>query len=225
MNVNIVESTLRALDSLQDEFRAEPTLFFTEHDLASRAYQLIQQELGHPKARDADGKTHYLVHHEYPTPFRCDMRGVAFAVKGDDIRTPQKGKYRRGHYDLVVFNPKFLQKCKYNLAKGQNFKSVNEEIPALINIIGTAPILLGVEFAFRRDPFHSQKAIDRWWDEVLQDYEKLQASRTWKDRPFIQEIMVMAFDASGEAAKNDRVRDDITRVREIRYSSPFASDY
>ena len=126
---------------------------------------------------------------------------------------------------MVVFNPKFLQKCKYNLAKGQNFKSVNEEIPALINIIGTAPILLGVEFAFRRDPFHSQKAIDRWWDEVLQDYEKLQASRTWKDRPFIQEIMVMAFDASGEAAKNDRVRDDITRVREIRYSSPFASDY
>ncbi|MFX0199650.1 MAG: hypothetical protein ACFFCW_26300, partial [Candidatus Hodarchaeota archaeon] len=80
-NSNIIETTLRALNSLQGEFRAEPTLFFTEHDLASRAYQLIQQELGHPKVRDDNGKTHYLVHHEYPTPFRCDMRGHTFAIK------------------------------------------------------------------------------------------------------------------------------------------------
>ena len=218
--MNIIEATLRALNSLQDEFRAEPTLFFTEHDLASRACQLIQQELGQPKVNRAEGKTYYLVHHEYPTPFRCDMRGHTFAIKGEKDRTPRGGKYQRGHYDLVVFNPKFLKKCGYDLAKGQNLKAVNKKIPGLIDMIGAPPILIGVEFAFNRDPFRSQKAIDQWWGSVLQDYEKLKASRTWKERPFMQEIIVMAFDATSEAVKNSRVHSDLTHCSEIRYCSP-----
>ncbi|MFX0199199.1 MAG: hypothetical protein ACFFCW_24010, partial [Candidatus Hodarchaeota archaeon] len=164
--------------------------------------------------------THYLVHHEYPTPFRCDMRGHTFAIKDEGDRAPQGGRYQRGHYDVVVFNPKFLERCDYNLAKGQDYEAVKREIPRIINPIGTAPILLGVEFAFKRDPFRSQKAIDRWWDGVFQDYQKLQASKTWNDRPFMQEIIVMAFDATGRAGKHSRVRDDFNRLREIRYCAP-----
>ena len=106
--------------------------------------------------------------------------------------------------------------------KGQDYEAVKRKIPRMINTIGTAPILLGVEFAFKRDPFRSQKAIDRWWDEVLQDYEKLKASQTWNDRPFMQEIMVMAFDATARAGKHRRVKDDLTRFREIRYCAPGA---
>lgn len=212
--MRIIEATRRALNCLEEEFRAEPSLFFTEHDLASRAYQLVQEELGHRKVRGNDGKSHYLVHHEYPTPFKCDMSGTSFAVKGED------SKYKRGHYDLVVFNPRFLQECDYHLAKGQNYKSVKTHLPEVIADLGGVPILVGVEFMFNRHPFASQKNVEDWWKGVLQDYQKLEASRHWKDRPFMQEIVMMAFDITGEAEKNERVDADLDRYKAIKYCEP-----
>ncbi len=215
--MRIIEATRRALNCLEEEFRAEPSLFFTEHDLASRAYQLVQEELGHRKVRGNDGKSHYLVHHEYPTPFKCDMRGTSFTPK------PQDSKYKRGHYDLVVFNPKFLQhqKCNYKLAKGQHYAAIKSHLPGVMTDIGEAPILVGVEFMFNRDTFASEKSVEDWWKGVLQDYQKLDASRQWMDRPFMQEIVMMAFDAFGQAGKNERVRADLTRYTDIMYCAPI----
>ena len=94
--LSISKRVLEALDILQEEFRKDPTLFFTEHDLVSRAYELIQEKVGHHKVPGADGNSHYLVHHEYPTPFRCDMRGHSFAVKGDDDRHLRAGNISAG---------------------------------------------------------------------------------------------------------------------------------
>ncbi len=213
--MRIIEATRRALNCLEEEFRAEPSLFFTEHDLASRAYQLVQEELGHRKVRGNDGERHYLVHHEYPTPFKCDMKGTSFTPK------PEDSKYKRGHYDLVVFNPRFLQECDYHLAKGQDYASIKSRLPEAMAKIREAPILVGVEFVFRRDRFPSTKSVERWWDYVLQDYKKLEASRQWMDRPFMQQIVMMAFDAFGEAGKNERVRADLTRYTDIMYCAPI----
>ncbi len=66
----ILKQVKRALVRLRQEFSQAPTLFFTEHDLASRLYHLVQEEIDYAWVEAADGTIHYLVHHEYPTPFR-----------------------------------------------------------------------------------------------------------------------------------------------------------
>jgi len=50
-----------------------------------------------------------LVHDEYPTPFRCDMRKYDFRVTSDQERTQRGGLYKRGHHDLVISNPEFIK--------------------------------------------------------------------------------------------------------------------
>ncbi|MCJ7594351.1 MAG: hypothetical protein MUO52_06220 [Desulfobacterales bacterium] len=132
----LLDAALESLNSLATEFEAEPSLFFTEHDLVSRAYQLFQEGIGQFKLNGKYGQSHFLVHHEYPTPFRCDMGGSRFSIKGDEDRTPHGTKYKRGHYDLVVFNPLFLQTCEYDLAKGQRYEKVKSRIPDLIDQLG-----------------------------------------------------------------------------------------
>ncbi len=217
--MSIVAAALKGLESLEEEFRNEPTLFFTEHDLASRAYELIQKELDHRKVRRNGGKSYYLVHHEYPTPFRCDMSGRSFAVKEEDDRTPRGGKYQRGHYDLVVFSPEFLQQCDYQLAKGQDYEIVKRDLPSVIKTIGSAPILVGIEFMFNRDPFASEKNVEDWWKGVLQDYQKLDASRQWKKLPFMEQIVMMFFDVAACDVANEDVA-DLIRRGEIRHCVP-----
>jgi len=208
------------LRTLENEFRAEPTLFFTENDLVSRAYQLIQQELGQLKVYGSDGAAHYLVHHEYPTPFRCDMSGSTFQIKKEDARTPRGGKYQRGHYDLVVFNPDFLEGCDYQLAKGQNFEVVKRKMPDIVAELRRAPILVGIEFMFNRDDFASERHLEHWWNGVMQDFKKLCASKSWQDRPLMKQIIMMAFDASGKTAHHELIKRDLLEHPEIRYCCP-----
>jgi len=41
-----LDAALGSLTSLANEFEVEPSLFFTEQDLVSRAYQLVQEGKG-----------------------------------------------------------------------------------------------------------------------------------------------------------------------------------
>ena len=218
--VDIPGAVEHALETLEDEFRNEPTLFFTEHDLVSKAYQLIQQELGEAKVCGADGKIHYLVHHEYPTPFRCDMSGKGFVIKDEIDRTPRGSKYQRGHYDLVIFNPDYLKRCEYELAKGQNYKKLKLKLSEIIDATGAAAIVVGIEFMFNRDNFSSVSSIENWWAGVMQDYQKLLASKSWHGRPFMDKAIMMAFDASSQAGRHVQVKEDLSSHSEIQYCSP-----
>ncbi len=205
--MDIVKEVRDSLNQLKKEFEKNYTLFFTEHDIASRAYDLVQKGLNYYKVKGINGETYYLVHHEYPTPFRCDMRKDAFCVKGEDERTPSSDgkrghKYGRGHYDMVVFNPEFLKKCSFDLAKGQNYELFKRQITGLIDSIEEPPILIGIEFMYNRKPFSSDKSVESWCEAVLQDYEKLKASKDPKylkypkhlnGKPFMKEIIMMSF--------------------------------
>jgi len=100
--------TERVLSQLGLDFRETPRRFFTEHDLHSHLYHLVERELDARRElfyEAADGQRTSVLHHEYPTPFRCDMSKHGFRIVEENERTGNKGLYRRGHYDLVILNP------------------------------------------------------------------------------------------------------------------------
>jgi len=63
-----------------------------------------------------------LVHQEYPTPFKCQMGDLRFEVLGDDSR----GK--RGHYDLVLLNPWWVDKAPLQAIRNDNFALFRQHI-------------------------------------------------------------------------------------------------
>jgi len=104
-----------------ETFQTCPYYFFTKHDIHSVLYNITSEELqlsGVLEEKTSDGYQVPLVHHEYPTPFRCDMRGYGFEKKDE---TP----YRRGHYDLVIFNPDFVRNKELCVVCGKNFEKFN----------------------------------------------------------------------------------------------------
>jgi len=124
---------------------------------------------------------------EYPTPFRCDMGRNRFVVADPDPR------FRRGHYDLVVPNPKFIRTHSYTYTYDQDFSRCMETILPWSAANGPF-ILYGLEFMLRRKSENKQR--DRWnsWDSRMakfrQDCEKLRVS---KERGFIQETRGVFF--------------------------------
>lgn len=209
----------QAITGLQTEFQQNPSLFFTEHDLASRCYFLIQNALQFRTVTGKDDRLFYLVHHEYPTPFRCDMSNQNCDYKNDDDPTPRGSKYQRGHYDLVVFNPEFLKECTYELAKGQNYEQLKRELPIILYQTQEPAILLGLEFMYNRNPFTSQKQAQNWRDSVLQDYQKLQNSENWEYLPFMNEYRMLAFDGAGEHGYGEYLKEAFQRYEGLEYLS------
>jgi hypothetical protein len=54
----------------------------------------------------------------------CDLKAVELFVNLEET-----SKYRRGHYDIVVFNPDFLRNVDYELARGQNYELIKSKGP------------------------------------------------------------------------------------------------
>ena len=198
----IIGAVDQAIEALCKEFRASPTLFYTEHDMVAFFYTILQRNLSMATARDRDATEHFLVHLEYPTPFRCDMGGDRFAIKGDDERTPEGGLYRRGHYDIVVLNPDFIREQSYELIKAQDYALYKKLVMPKLSK-NNPTILYGLEFAFRRDPFpllrdkegEGRKAIDVFVAQVNQDADKLAASQAIPG--FMDRIKVLTFVKGG----------------------------
>ena len=188
-----------AISELQNEFQQNPSLFFTEHDLASRCYALIQNALQYRTVTGKDNRLFHLVHLEYPTPFRCDTSNKECDYKNEDDPTPKGSKYQRGHYDLVVLNPSFLKESTCELAKGQTYELLKRELPAILYRTQEPAILLGLEFEFNRVPFLSQQQAQNWCDLVLRDYQKLLNSESWEYMPFMKEYRMLVFDGAGES--------------------------
>jgi hypothetical protein len=173
--INAVDGSVTALTEL---FQMEPTRFFTENDLVCCFNRLLYnslESLGMATAKDKDGFPHDLVHCEYPTPFRCDMKGKGFQAKSDEDITPQKGKFRRGHYDVVVLNPTFVRNHSYAAIKGQTYAAFQSTILSSLSQHEPA-FLYGIEFAYSRDEIKSPNGQERFIAEVLQDAAKLEES-------------------------------------------------
>lgn len=192
---SIIEAVDKSIDMVCGEFRSHPTRFFTENDIVCRFYAILQEELPMLKAIDKDGHEHFLVHREYPTPFRCDMSDGRFEVKDDDARTERGGKYQRGHYDIVVLDPDFVGRHPYEVIRAQNYQLYKKEVVPEVGSYGP-PILYGLEFMYRRDPLRysrgtdGEKGIEIFKSRVEQDADKLLASR---DRGFMDQMRMLTF--------------------------------
>lgn len=171
-----------ALEELCTQFQVQPTLFFTENDIVCYFYYILQQKLLFLRSSDKDGCEHFLIHREYPTPFRCSMSNNKFELKGDEERNEKGRKYKRGHYDIVVLNPDFIRQNSYEVIKAQDYE-LNKEY-ALVNIDKYKPMILYcLEFMYKRDPLiysrgnNREKSIDEFVAKVIQDADKIMASK------------------------------------------------
>jgi hypothetical protein len=137
----------KALSKLEFAFRETPRRFFTEHDLHSHLYQLVERELDGRDAlyfRTRDGQKTSLVHHEYPTPFRCDMSNHGFKRAEEAEVTSKGGRYKRGHYDLVILNPEFVRRYDLVTVAGKNY----EQFRLAKDKIDVTPLLWACEVVF-----------------------------------------------------------------------------
>src|SRR5919109_2004603 len=89
-----------AIRQLSREFLDDPYRYFTEADAVSRCRQLLElnDELG-KDYKTKDGHKIMLIHQEYPTSYRYEGKAPLVPTS----------KGRRGHYDLVILNPDFIE--------------------------------------------------------------------------------------------------------------------
>lgn len=160
----------RVLGKLRLAFKIAPRRFFTEHDLHSHLYQLVEKELdarGELFCEAADGQKTSVLHHEYPTPFRCDMSRHGFRMVNDNERTKKKGLYRRGHYDLVILNPDFVRQYDPVIVAAKNY----EKFCIVRDKINVTPLLWVCEIVFGS---HVEEGLPKnWVDIVFQDAKKV----------------------------------------------------
>ena len=107
-----------AVNRLRATFHQHPDWFFTEHDIHSVLYNIAKEELqqnGIMTEKTIDRHRVILVHHEYPTPFRCYMKGYNFELR--DYKP-----YKRGHYDLIILNSEFVKNYKLDVVCGKDYQ-------------------------------------------------------------------------------------------------------
>lgn len=178
----IIETVDYAIRMLLRTFTANPTLFFTEHDIVCWFYRILADELQKKElltVPDSSGCVHSLIHTEYPTPFRCYMGDHSFRVVPDEDRG-SRGPHSRGHYDFVILSPCFVRRHNYSEIKGQNFAGF-KRIATSACSSDNPLVLYAIEFAFSRDEIKLSRGKDReqgahrFCRSVLQDLEKLKA--------------------------------------------------
>lgn len=212
MQQAIIDAVDRSITALVGLFQGEPSRFFTENDLVCCFHRMLHRELsdlGLDTVPDKDGLPHDLIHCEYPTPFRCDMGGKRFQIKGDEDCTPGDRKFKRGHFDVVTFNPAFIRRHCYAAIKGQNYALLRKAV--LPTLDPSEPLALyGVEFVFCRDEIKPsrgkdwQKAARGFVETVRQDSAKLAASLAVTG--FMSQAVMLAF----LKGTSGRVLDSIT---------------
>jgi len=186
-----------------EAFQACPYCFFTEHDIHSILYNIASEELqlsGVLEEETSDGYPVSLVHHEYPTPFRCDMRGYGFEKKDEK-------PYRRGHYDLVIFNPDFVRNKELRVVCGKNFEKFN----LAMENVKVEPLIWACEVIFfpvvKRLPENALRIIE-------QDALKVKATLEHEAGcgRFCKIVTVLVF-TSHSAREASNLRQQIVRLR------------
>jgi len=202
--------TKRVVDKLQTTFKSCPHCFFSEHDIHSSLFSIAKKELKQleiDSQTTSDGYTTSLVHHEYPTPFRCDMARYRFKVASDNEPTPKGGLYKRDHYDLVIFNPEFIRNHTLNVVTGKDYQKLRAVLPKL-NI---EPLIWACEIIYfpriRKLPENALKIIQ-------QDTLKVKETLNYKitdNKTFCKIGSVHVFTSFPETAASS-LQHEITRL-------------
>ena len=119
-----------ALHRLVESFWEEPYRYFTEADAVAALQSWVARRpgLGQPY-HTLDGFETGLLHHAYPTFFRLD----------DKEPTERKtAPSRRGHYDLVLINPTYVQQHEAETIHNRRIDAQGDR--------ARPPLLAAVEF-------------------------------------------------------------------------------
>lgn len=188
---NIVVTAIKKLSNV---FSLHPQYFFTEEDVRWRLIAELArlfEERGTEKVALKDGTT-FIVHGEYPTPFRCKMPERTFQVELPN------SKAKRGHFDIVVFNLDAVQKCTFEIVRAQNYKKFLQKLANL-----PLPFLDSViELKLFRDFAHGNatESACRKAESAIQAIKKTAAVLKPQDgyykHPFAMSGFVLIFDNS-----------------------------
>jgi hypothetical protein len=119
-----------ALHRLVESFWEQPYRYFTESDAvtALQSWVATRPALGRAY-HTADSFETGLLHREYPTFFRLDDKNPT---------KREKSPYSRGHYDLAVLNPAFIQDYDAEIVTNRRFREGY--------VYPTPPLVAAVEF-------------------------------------------------------------------------------
>jgi hypothetical protein len=159
-------ATRQMISQLCGLFTQDPSALFGEAELRSRLSSLLA---GQPSFTvETDHGPLPLVHQEYPTPFKCQMGDLRFEVLED------RSRGKRGHYDLVVLNPWWLDKAPREATGNSDFAQFRREIRDRAQPQDPPLCLVGVEIYLVR----AERPALADYSRIGQDYRKLMLSGT-----------------------------------------------
>ncbi len=109
---NSIDTVLLAI---VDEFLLKPYKYFTEADVVTDCHNRLLNVYNQP-AISSDNIEVDLVHREYPTFFRFDD-------KNPTERLEKETGAKRGHYDVAVINPLFIQSHEITTIANRDIKT------------------------------------------------------------------------------------------------------
>ena len=224
-----VLSLLKYLNKeIEIAFKEHPYGFFTEHDIHSKlsliASRILTEE-GALYAETNEGIAVSRVHHEYPTPFRCHMKGSQFrAITEVEFREQRKRnprfRARRGYFDFVIFNSNYISSCCLRVVSGKRYRYLldslkDQQHPAL-------DLALEVVYypVFDERPHFGM--MKRRIDSAIQDYKKLTALMEFAyqdNEPFCKEAAMMLFSNTTYKSKLEKMLSYIPTNEKVSFFS------
>ena len=197
---DVSEAVDIAVERVIQDFRRYPGCYFTEEDVRWRLMQEIDNSLLALNAKYAQLKNGIqisLAHGEYPTPFRCSMKGRSFNLKAKDSNV------NRGHFDIAVLNPEAVAQCEFEVVRSQYYRRFldlleQEKLPL--------PFLdCVIEIKLYRDLAHpnrteSAKQQAEYAIQAVQKVGTTLRSNEYYKNPFAKRGTVLLFDNSDLAS-------------------------
>ena len=117
-----------AIKEIVCDFKKCPQKYFTEEDIRWRLMSQIKQLLhnsGEDEIPILNGQTS-IIHGEYPTPYRCNMKDKSF-----ELKNPEEKGFHRGHFDIVILEPKSIRDYNFEIIRAQDY---GKFLPLLPNL-------------------------------------------------------------------------------------------
>lgn len=187
---------------IKASFEEHPRRFFTEHDIHSELALIATEFLrnkGNLQAKTLDGFIVNRIHHEYPTPFRCLMKGFEFKLVSEEEFRREKRKNpnfraRRGYVDLVILNSEYISSNRLRVVSGKRYRDFRASLSERRGLA----LDLAVEVVYfpTFDDKPHDGIMNRRVSSTIQDYKKLvelMRFATPNNIPFCKEAAMMFF--------------------------------
>lgn len=205
-------------------FRRFPFRFFSEDDIHSALYLMATNLLEKEEVyeRTEDNKLVGRVHHEYPTPFRCLMKGSTFEViteaeLGERRMTDPNFRARRGYLDLAVLNSQYIASNELRVVSGKRYSILKSCFKGQLHT--ALDLAIEVVYYPTLDRKVHKGIMKRRVQSTIQDYQKLVALMKFRHGdsiPFCKQSVMMFFSNSPHKDKLENMLNSIKTHDEVQ---------